>query len=162
MVGFRESDGFKDIAQRNPPSQEQIETIYVNAQFAIRFCEEVQRFEGEKAKENGMFSFSLISSHPISRENNNNNNNWDILFPLQLQFWRYEEKNTILSLQFRPRKIHNFRRSRAPFRHRFHSRFRQMVSRRTYPSVLSHARLHPLAALRGQDRVHAQPAPALG
>ncbi|ENI04658.1 hypothetical protein COCC4DRAFT_81629 [Bipolaris maydis ATCC 48331] len=53
MVGFRESDGFKNMSQRNPPTQAEIDTIYMNTQFAIRFYEEVQRFEGEKAKENG-------------------------------------------------------------------------------------------------------------
>lgn len=63
MVGFRESDGFKDIAQRNPPTKQEIETIYENVQFSVRFYEQVQIFEGEKAKENGTFSLNLISSH---------------------------------------------------------------------------------------------------
>lgn len=59
MVGFRESDGFKNMSQRNPPTQAEIDTIYMNTQFAIRFYEEVQRFEGEKAKENGTSFLNL-------------------------------------------------------------------------------------------------------
>ncbi|KAJ6283815.1 hypothetical protein J3E71DRAFT_351238 [Bipolaris maydis] len=59
MVGFRESDGFKNMSQRNPPTQAEIDTIYMNTQFAIRFYEEVQRFEGEKAKENGPAKFII-------------------------------------------------------------------------------------------------------
>ncbi|KAI4961063.1 hypothetical protein J4E86_000088 [Alternaria arbusti] len=45
-LAYRESEDFKNIAGKNPPSQELINTIYKNSAFAIRFYEEIQAVKG--------------------------------------------------------------------------------------------------------------------
>jgi hypothetical protein len=56
-IAFRDSDDFKGIATRNPPSKELIASVYMNARFDIRFYKQVQVFEGPHGAETGMYSF---------------------------------------------------------------------------------------------------------
>ncbi|KAI4671817.1 uncharacterized protein J4E78_000314 [Alternaria triticimaculans] len=45
-LAYRESEDFQNIAGKNPPSQELINTVYKNSAFAIRFYEEIQAVKG--------------------------------------------------------------------------------------------------------------------
>jgi hypothetical protein len=49
-ISYRESEDFKNIAGKNPPSQELINTIYKHTRYDIRFYEEIQAVKGETSK----------------------------------------------------------------------------------------------------------------
>lgn len=65
-IGFRNSDDFTGIADRNPPSPQLMDSIYKNTHFEMRFYEQIQVVESPTASSDSAKFLVSAAMHPAS------------------------------------------------------------------------------------------------